>query len=251
MESMRKYTGKHLGAFLRNQNYAHAGEEEAISMVMNKFDKKKEQTILDVGCGLGGTASFIQQAGWGQVTGFDIEAASIDYAKKNYPDVDFHVSDATKIAKIFHNNFDILCAFNSLYAFRDQTKALAALNIAAKSNAYLAIFDYLDLCENVKNPLHRNETDGLPFIPIKLSTIKEILKKSGWNLLENVVINKKYEEWYSNLVSALVNNRENVIKKFSINMYDGAYYRYTNILNAIIKKELGGVIVYAIKSNCF
>lgn len=248
---MRKYTGKHLGAFLRNQNYAHAGEEEAISMVMNKFDKKKEQTILDVGCGLGGTASFIQHAGWGQVTGFDIEAASIAYAKKNYPNVNFYISDATKIAEIFHNNFDILCAFNSLYAFRDQTKALAALNMAAKPNARLAIFDYLDLCENSKNSLYRNEANGLPFIPIKPSTIGEILKKAGWSLLEHVVINEKYEAWYSNLVSALVNNKEKVIKKFSINMYDSAHHRYTGILNAIIKKELGGVIVYAIKSKCF
>ena len=87
MISMRQYTGKNLVALLRGKNYAHAGEEEAISMVMNYFPKNKDQTILDVGCGLGETSAFIQNNGWGLVTGFDIEKESIDYAQKTYPEI--------------------------------------------------------------------------------------------------------------------------------------------------------------------
>lgn len=243
MESMREYNGKQILAFLRGKDYAHAGEEEAISLVMNRFDKKKEQTILDIGCGLGGTADFVQHNGWGQVTGFDIESASIDYAKKTYPNIDFRVSDVTKIAKLFHNHFDILYAFNSLYAFSDQIKALTSLNATAKSNAHLAIFDYLDIDG------YKNTASLSPFVPIKLITIGEILKKSGWNLLETVVINEKYKEWYSNLVSEIADKKEYMIKNFGLNWYESAYCRYTNLLNAITKKKLGGVIVYAIKSN--
>ena len=73
MTSMRQYTGKHLVAFLRGKNYAHAGEEEAISIVLDEFPKKNDRVILDVGCGLGETANFIQKNGWRLVTGFDIE----------------------------------------------------------------------------------------------------------------------------------------------------------------------------------
>ena len=60
MLSLRKITGKKLLSFLRDGDFAHAGETEAINLLMGQFRKKRIQYILDVGCGLGGTAHYLQ-----------------------------------------------------------------------------------------------------------------------------------------------------------------------------------------------
>ncbi len=73
MLSLRKITGKKLLSFLRNGDFAHAGETDATNLVMSKFRKNRSQCILDVGCGLDGTANYLQEQAWGQVFAFDIE----------------------------------------------------------------------------------------------------------------------------------------------------------------------------------
>lgn len=47
-------------SFIRNGDYAHAGEEEAIELAMSGIEKNPQRNILDVGCGLGGTANYLQ-----------------------------------------------------------------------------------------------------------------------------------------------------------------------------------------------
>jgi 2-polyprenyl-3-methyl-5-hydroxy-6-metoxy-1,4-benzoquinol methylase len=79
---MRHFEGKRLLSVIRGSDYAHAGEEEAINLVMSRIPKNNGRLILDVDCGLGGTAKFIQEHGWGQVTGIDIEEESMYMQKK-------------------------------------------------------------------------------------------------------------------------------------------------------------------------
>ena len=73
--------------------------EKYLRWVLPAFGEKsldffEGKTILDVGCGQGGTANFVQENGWGRVVGFDIEEESIAYAKERYKAVQFWVGDA-------------------------------------------------------------------------------------------------------------------------------------------------------------
>jgi len=120
------------------------------------------------------------------------------------------------------------------------------LNLVTKTGSTLVIFDYLDLCTDTKNPLLSNNCQ-CPFLPINLSTIEKILSRTGWTLSKRKIINSKYEEWYSNLVTALFTNKEKIIEKFDKTAYDSACYKYNLLLEAIINKTLGGVIIYAQK----
>lgn len=244
---MRHYAGKHLLAYVREVNYAHPGEEEAILAVMNNFAKNKQQKIMDVGCGLGGTADFIQRQGWGTVSGFDIENISIEYAKNNYPDIDFYTSDVEGIEKIFQDEFDILCLFTSFYAFHDQEASLLSLNKIAKNNGYLAIFDYLDLCKNKTNPLFRDSANTNPFIPIKLDHLEKMFHKTGWQIEKSIDISNKFIIWYEQLVSKIIIKKDGIIENFGENAYKQAYDRYKQILDTVHNKEIGGIIVYATK----
>lgn len=244
---MREYVGKHILAYIRQDNYAHPGEEDAILRVMNKFDKNPYQNILDIGCGLGGTASFIQKNGWGRIFGFDIETSSIDYAKKTYPNVDYRTSDVNYIHNVFQNKFDILCAFTSFYAFHNQESALLSLNKTTKLGGYLAIFDYLDLCANEVNPLFRDDTHSAPFIPLKIDNIEAMLNKAGWQLESLVDISNEFLIWYEQLLSKITARKTELEETFGEAAYQKTYNTYKQMLDVIFAKKLGGMIVYAKK----
>jgi len=55
MLSLRKFKGKRLVSYLRNGDYSHPGEAESIDLVISLINKNKNNKLLDVGCGLGGT----------------------------------------------------------------------------------------------------------------------------------------------------------------------------------------------------
>jgi SAM-dependent methyltransferase len=80
---MISYTGKHLLALIRGSDYAHAGEEEAIELALRPVPRRASQLLLDVGCGLGGTAKYVQDHGWGTVVGLDVEPDSIVRARSS------------------------------------------------------------------------------------------------------------------------------------------------------------------------
>lgn len=61
--SMNSYLGQRILALVREGDYAHAGEEEAIELSMSGVGKDARRVILDAGCGRGGTADYLHKNG--------------------------------------------------------------------------------------------------------------------------------------------------------------------------------------------
>jgi ubiquinone/menaquinone biosynthesis C-methylase UbiE len=234
--------GKNFLSFLREGNYAHAGEEEAIVMALRNFPKNAAQQILDVGCGLGGTAKFVQDQGWGKVVGVDIEAESIEYANKHYPEAEFHQSDVVNVSEVIKDKrFDLIYLFNVFYAFPDHLKALQALRRVAKDQAQLIIFDYIDFSDNKCSFIKEAELN-----PLHPENTRKLLEASGWGCsfkLEDITVD--YIRWYTNLVEKLHKKKEEAIRRFGQNYYDHADDRYTSFIKNFIAGNIGGAIVYA------
>ena len=248
--SLRSYNGKKLVSYLRKGDYAHAGETESIIQVMNRFEKNKTQRILDVGCGLGGTANFIAKNGWGKVTGIDIELDSINYANKYYSNVEFICFNALDADQILKVKFDIICLFNSFYAINDQLSCLQSLAKVASSSSTIAIFDYSYLGKDSDISLIREENiekNILAFKPINIELIPAMLRSASWKLVEIVDISYDYIRWYYELINKLLMNKINIIQKYGEDSFNRAYITYTNIYEALRIKSLGGAIVYACK----
>lgn len=246
LDGLRWFQGKRLVSTIRGSDYAHAGEEEAIIKCLEPFQKDSSRLVLDAGCGQGGTAHYIQKSGWGKVTGFDIESDSIEYAKIKYSDITFKTFDIDDVEEnSFNEMFNLICLFNSYYAFKDQENALNSLYKIAEKNCDLVIFDYTDLSTDKNNPLIVENNPKSNFTPIKLSTIENSIKKSGWSFINIKNLDKEYEIWYESLLELIFKNKNIIIEKYGENGYSKAVNRYSNIYNAIREKILGGCILYA------
>jgi trans-aconitate methyltransferase len=104
---MNSFEGMRVLSLVRDGDYAHAGEEEAIELAMKPIAKRADQVIVDAGCGRGGTANYLCENGWGTVVGFDIEPASIETARKAYPAVEFHVCDVSDVDRTIRVKADV------------------------------------------------------------------------------------------------------------------------------------------------
>ena len=73
---------------LRGGDFTHAGDKEAIDMVVTKLKQEHPEVLkgncLDVGCGFGGTADYLVKQGFKHVWGIDIDKSTIAYAKSKY-----------------------------------------------------------------------------------------------------------------------------------------------------------------------
>lgn len=132
---------------LRGGDYAHAGDVEAIDLVLAKLleikPKIKFGNVLDVGCGFGGTLDYLRNKGLKNLFGIDINSDSINYAKIKYPNIQFDALDALELGSFYpKETFDLVIMFNSIYAIKDKLKLLAALSKVSKPGAFLVIFDY-------------------------------------------------------------------------------------------------------------
>lgn len=245
ISGLRWYDGKRMVAFVRGGDYAHPGDEILIDTALGRFSKNQDRIILDVGCGLGGTAYYIQKQGWGKVIGVDVEESSIIYAKKTYREIEFYPSDVVKVSEVLSGKkFDLICLFNSFYSFPNQLSALKELRKVAQKDTDLIIFEYTDLSDGKSQQIQVKDK-RLFSLPINQTSFKDMLVKSNWKYTDSINLDKESEKWYAEFIKNLEEKREQIIKNFGIEMYKKGYDRYLGIYNTLKNKMMGASIFYA------
>lgn len=90
---------------LRGGDYAHAGDAEAINIVIDKalsFDPTmRTSPALDVGSGFGGTVNYLYQKGFTLAEGCDVDPAPIAYAQDHYSSLTFTAVDALSVSQYY------------------------------------------------------------------------------------------------------------------------------------------------------
>lgn len=246
---MNSFIGKQVLKVIREgKDYAHAGEEEAIDLVLNHLKHQKYE-ILDIGCGTGGTANYIYNKGWGNITGIDLDDSQIEYAKNKYPDISFKSLDVIDIHKYLKKHFNLILHFNSFYAFNNSDKALKSINKISSNDAKIVIFDYIDLKNYKNNPI---EIDGEKILSdvFSLESIKDDLKNNNWNLTNLIKLDEEYIKWYKRLLKEMKNKRNEIVSISSEQFFDYVLIHYAKLLNALEEGRLGGICLYAEKVNC-
>jgi SAM-dependent methyltransferase len=241
---MNSFEGMRVLSLVRDGDYAHAGEEEAIELAMRPVKKVTDRIIVDAGCGRGGTANYLQEKGWGKVVGFDIEPASIAAARKNYPAVEFHVCDVCDVDETIGVKADIVCLFNVYYCLPHQTKALRALRQVSKNGTQLVIFDHVD--RGSYDP-HALMDAGRPFLPNPplVSEFPEVLEGTGWKIDQVEEVHDSYVDWYTTLVSRIEAKRSEIVAVAGAAGYDHVLSLYRGLLEAALGCSLGAAFVRA------
>lgn len=238
--NMNSFEGKCILALIRDGDYAHAGEEEAIERSFRSIPKNPGNWMLDVGCGRGGSADYLRRNGWGHVEGIDRDAESIEYAHTTYPEIGFHVCDVLDIARTVTRTFDVIYMLNAFYAFDRQRDALAELRKVAKPSAQLVIFDYT---VGPKSP--GEQAPALMPHAIRLSEIAAMLREAGWEPGTVEDLKVEYARWYATFVERVQLKRTEIEKIGGTDWYNFVFSMYSGLHGEIASGGLGGAIVHA------
>lgn len=251
-------------AKVRGGNYAHAGDKEATKLVLakianylkqqsdakgqvNSFEEIYKNTpCLDVGAGFGGTADYFYSQGFDNIQGIDINQGAIEYAASHYPYIKFSVCDVVNVHQQFNKaSFSVIYLFNTFYALQDPQGALRELAKIAKPEAILVIFDYTHLKPEQPHGLY--DLDNKPMHPIVLSSVREWLAETGWEILEISDLSKYFIKWYKELVKKLEQEKTSFVEEFSNETVDKVQRTYISILETLQEQVLGGTVIYARK----
>jgi trans-aconitate 2-methyltransferase len=107
---------------LYNQKYAFVHEYGKDLMLL--LDPKKNEHILDLGCGSGQLTNEICKSG-AQVIGMDSSSEMISEAKNIYPDLRFFVKDAANFQ--FDKPFDAIFSNAVLHWVKDSESAILSM----------------------------------------------------------------------------------------------------------------------------
>ncbi len=84
------------------------------------------RTALDVGCGVGYFAAFLQQRGF-QVTAIDGRQENLEEARRRHPQIDFRLGDVEELPATELGVFDLVLCFGLLYHLENPLRALRRL----------------------------------------------------------------------------------------------------------------------------
>lgn len=162
--------------------YSQRNDEEAEFLIDNLsvyLTPKKESKILDIACGRGRHAIYLNKKGY-DVTGIDLSEQSIKYAQQfENKNLHFFVHDMRKLSFINYFDFalNLFTSFGYFESEKDHVNALKAFRKGLKPDGTLVI-DYFNTQKIIKN-LTQQETktiDGIEFHLHKFVVEGKIIK---------------------------------------------------------------------------
>jgi len=109
--AMNSATGKRLLALVRDGDYAHPGEQEAIQLLLAGVRPDGRRRVLGGG---GGTAAWMQGLGYGAVTGIDVDAETVRLARERHPEVELVTGDLQRAADVLSGQFALIYSMTAL-----------------------------------------------------------------------------------------------------------------------------------------
>jgi len=241
---MNSPLGKAILAAIRGGDYAHPGEEECIERLWAGLPRSPTQAVLDAGCGRAGTAAYLQQHGWGCVTGFDLDAESVAAAQAAHPDLRLRGCDVLAAPAVLGPlqpaGFEVVFMLSSYYAFPDQPAALRAVRSLARAGARLAILDYTDTDGRFASspPAATRFNYWRPVQPPELAA-------GGWRLDSILDRTRDFHRWYAAFLQKIADRRETLDARFGAGNVDFARAYYADLLDGIVAGHIGGLLAYA------
>jgi cyclopropane fatty-acyl-phospholipid synthase-like methyltransferase len=244
--SMSSLTGKRILSLIRDGDFAHPGEAGAVDLVLEGLPRDPSLRVLDLGCGLGGTAALIAQRGHQHVTGVDVDPDTIAYAQRTYPAVSFRCAGAGDVASALPGPFDAIVMFTSFYCFPDQGQALRACRALAHPGTEMRVFDYATPTWDARAQAFCGRyARGGHWQPLVLDAVDGLFQRNGWLVTSRRDFTREFRAWYRALVAQIDARRDLIIEASDEAWHRYARERYADLLAAIEDGTIGGAVVHA------
>lgn len=185
--SYNKYAGKWVKRRERGLTVVYDFLERPA--MYSKLPNLKNKTVLCVGCGSGEEASYLKSLGAKKVVGIDISAKLIEIAKKNYPEIEFHVMDMENI-KLPKQTFDFAYSSLVMHYVKDWTKTLGSVKKALRKNGSFLFSTHHPVTWGAERIRDKNEKTSL------LGYAKYYHKKK-WKIHGDYLNTRKIDDvWY-------------------------------------------------------
>ncbi|WKZ57299.1 MAG: methyltransferase domain-containing protein [Bdellovibrionota bacterium] len=246
-ESMRMNSaqGKQVLSVVRGGDFAHPGEVEAIKMVFADLGSNPQRKLLDVGCGLGGTAEEVSKLGFGVVTGLDNDRPTIEYALTTYPRHSFVCGDASDLSTTVPGPFDLVYMFNALYTMPDQRKVLTQCAAVCPAGGELRIFDYFIRSTDDRARIFAETYEGSRWQPLAIDQVQALFAGTGWQIVEMRDISTDYARWYKALVAGIESCKDQILAMAGQQWFEHALTKYRGYAKAAEDGVVGGLVLRA------
>jgi len=153
------------------------------------------KSILEGGCGTGAITSDVHRLCQASVTGIDIAYERLEFARQVDPLTHFYIADANHLP-FANQSFDVLVCHYFLLWCLDPERVLSELRRVTAPGGWLLILAEPDYTHRIDKPtelaaLGTAQTNALrsqgahPDLGMRLP---ELVRKSGWNLIETGVL---------------------------------------------------------------
>lgn len=232
---------------IRDGDFTHPGDIEAIKIAFRNLHPNVDRQILDVGCGLGGTANYLYKNNYGNVMGIDIDSGLIDFAQNKYPYINFETLAAEKAASRFNKcAFNLVYFFSSMYCMENKNQVINSVKSLIKPGGYLIIFDYIQgEYYQGENPF--SDKSSKVFQPLSFLTMKQSLSRNGWQIENLEDISQNFLIWYENIISKLTQNKRYLSGQYSDRCFNKVYSRFSTLVSLIRSNKIGGGTIMAKK----
>jgi len=242
--AMNNATGKRLLALIRGADYAHPGEEEANELLFAGMRPEPRRRVLDAGCGVAGTAAWVQARGLGAVTGVELDAATARLARERHPEVNVVEGDLQEAGRALAGPFDLIYSMTAIYAAPDQMAVFRELGALAAPGAELRLLEYADPAGLFASATADNLSWGW-WHPLKPRDLPEVLAAARWSAVELRDLRPEFVHWYGDLCEHIRAKRHEITGEFGPDWYEFVAGEYAAILDMVLTGVLGGLLVRA------
>lgn len=212
---------------------------KTLSPLLNKY-LKKDDAVLDMGCGTGGLLINMRNHGYSNLTGCDPSEASIKKLKEKK--IKCFQGSIYKVSENKQRKFDAIILSGVLEHLFDLKKAVRIVNryLKPESKIFCIVPDVLHYHRSpAPLPYYINIEHINHFSP---ATLSKLFEYGNFSMLENVSRNIKFGSISAAVIMAVFENQKNNNISFNkIRLYlddlDSRHMRAKNIINKIVESK--------------
>jgi len=205
-------------------NYVSVGGESTTANFCRQMGLKENQKVLDVGCGLGGSAFYMAKHYGVSVYGVDLAKNMIQIANekrmKMTPSVhhqcQFHVADATTM-DYPENFYNVVYSRDTILHIEDKLSLFKLFHKSLKPGGVLFITDYCNGATANHSEHFKEYVKQRGYVLTTVEEYGEVLEKAGFGDVQANDVTDYFIQVSGNELSKYQAVKDEVLKEFSIN----------------------------------